>query len=42
MNSERLTVFLLVGILVLNLAWNSIRKQVDTEAENILEIIENE
>lgn len=42
MNSEKLTVFLLVGITVLNLVWNSIRKQVDTEAENILEIIENE
>lgn len=41
MNSEKTTTILLIVTLVLNLVWNTVRKQVKTEAENILEIIEN-
>lgn len=42
MNSEKTTTILLIVTLVLNLVWNTIRKQVKTEAENILEVIENQ
>jgi len=42
MNSEKTTTILLILTLVLNLVWNTVRKQVKTEAENILEVIENQ
>lgn len=42
MNSEKTTTYLLVGVLLLSLAWNSVRKAVRVEADNILEIIENQ
>lgn len=42
MNSEKTTTILLIVTLVLNLVWNTVRKQVKTEADNILEIIENQ
>lgn len=42
MNSEKTTTILLIVTLVLNLVWNTVRKQVKTEAENILEVIENQ